>query len=748
MHQDALSPLRRTDKHYLAAGDGVLFDPPHPLWLDRPGFWDGGRLFLHTLKPLFTVSFVDAAGRELAPRPLSREWTPAELAAAYAADGIALEERRVVLPGGRFVSEWTLTNTGAQPVSLVVVGWTAQEAAALADRAGVEGGADGVAFTVRAEDAQLGLSTLDVRCVLRFAGEPADGWAAYETQQTRSFPNAPWWDGAPFRDRWRDGGLARELRLASEPPASGRRLVYLGVSRRVRLEPGAAAALAVMLEAAPCDAAYRVPAPPPPVPGRAAEASRAAWRGYFAAAPSLAASDPWLERYFAYRWYGLRLNFIDPAGNYAHPTVAEGIEFFHCPIAYSAWCHARELRWLPDPSRARGALLTFLDHQTEDGRLPGRVYLDHMRRTDFYFADWGCALDALEEVHPDRGFLEAAYGPLSRYAAWLDADRDREASGLYDVLDPYETGQENMSRYTAVDPDADRQHFDYRLRLKGVDLTVYAYRLRRALARAAAALGRPAEVRAHDAVADRIADAVRRHMWDAASGMFSDLDPRTLARTGVRAAVCFYPYMTDLVGPEHLPGLERNLLDPAAFWLPYPVPSTAADDPTFSADAEWKGVRQNCAWNGRVWPMANSHLVDALGHVATTLDPAWRGRAAELLGRFVRMLFFDGDPARPNAFEHYSPMTGRPGVYRGLDDYQHSWINDLIIRYVAGFRPMAGGGFVVDAFPFGLERLRLERLPYRGATVTIAIDDGRVAVDVDGSRRAEGSVGESLEVSA
>ncbi len=176
------------------------------------------------------------------------------------------------------------------------------------------------------------------------------------------------------------------------------------------------------------------------------------------------------------------------------------------------------------------------------------------------------------------------------------------------------------------------------------------------------------------------------------------------------------------------------------------MPSTAADDPTFSPDAEWRGVRRNCAWNGRVWPMTNSHVAEALGRVATALDPAWRGRAAELLGRYVRMLFFDGDASRPNSFEHYSPLTGRPGAYRGVDDYQHSWINDLIIRYAAGFRPSADGGFVVDPLPLGLERLRLERLPYRGARVTIAIEDGRLAVDVNGARRAEGPAGEPLEV--
>jgi hypothetical protein len=773
---DVLHRLRRTDKHFLAAGDGALFDPPHPIWLDRPGFWDEARVFLQTVKPLFTLTLTRPDGREVPLAQRTREWTPAELRAAYSAGPLEVEEHRVVLPGGRFVAEYRITNTGEEAAALVAVAWTAQESADLVarDRIGMEDNA--LAFALRTRDAQGRCRPVDLACLLALraaadeapppAAAPPGGdtdpssppWAVYESQHQRLYPNPPHWETAPFRDHWRRArGLAGELRMAPSPPPEGQRgLVYMGLSCALDLEPGRTAVLEASFQATPSEPGLRpraISAPPhamedPPAPGTAPETSRTAWRRFFADAPSLECSDPHLAGYFPYRWYGLRLNFIDPAGNYRHPTCAEGIAYFHCPISYSAWCHARELRWLPDPARARGVLRTFLDHQREDGSIPGRVYLEDMSRPDFYFADWGGSVLAVDEVHPDPGFLEAAYGPLARFGDFMDRTRDAEGSGLYDVRDPYETGQETMSRYTAVDPEADRQHFEYRLRLKGVDLTVYMYRLRRALARISAGLGRWAKGRKHDAVADRIGDAVRADMWDPETGMFSDVDPRTGRRTGIKAAVCFYPYLTDIAGPEHLPGLARNLFDPASFWTEHPVPSTAADDPTFSAEAVWKGVRQNCPWSGRVWPMTNSHVVDALGRAATTLDPGLRDGAAELLGRYVRMLHFEGDPARPNCFEHYSPRDGRACVYRGIDDYQHSWINDLLIRWAAGFRPREDGGFVVDPLPLGLERLRLERLPYRGRRIGIAMDGERVRVEVDGERVAEGLIGEAVAVPA
>jgi hypothetical protein len=753
--------LYRTDKHYLGAGDGTLFAPPHPLWLDRPGFWDGGHVFLYGVAPLFTLSLVTDDGAELRLRPRRREWTPARIVVHYEADDLEIEEHRAVLPGGRFATELRITNNGEEQTTVHAVAWTAQDGAVLSDREVCSAGSEGITFRIAARDAQDRSGRIDLDCTLRFTDEPAEAWAVHESQQSARFPNTPDWQATPFRDRWDTATASlRGFDLAATPANAGRTLVYAGLARAHVLKPGTSAWVAVEFQALPeeslrwpdatTSANGLAPGTPPPAAGApqgnggqrrfaAAEASRDAWLSYYDAAPSIESSDPWISRYFPYRWYGLRLNFIEPAGNYQHPTCTEGIEFFHCPISYSAWCH---------PARARGALLTFLEHQRDDGALPGRVYLDHDRRTDFYFADWGASLLAVHEVHPDEGFLETAYGPLVRYADWLDADRDAQGTGLYDVRDPYETGQENMSRYTAVDAEADRQHFQYRIRLKGVDLTVYAYRLRRALARVAAIMDRPADVARHDAVADRIAEAVRDHMWDGKAGMFSDVDPATMERTGVKAAVCFYPYMTDIVDESHLKGLRKNLFDVEAFWLPYPVPSTSADDPTFDADARWKGVRQNCTWNGRVWPMANAHVIEALGRAAS-LDARLRRRAAELLERTIRMLFFDADPERPNCFEHYSPVNGRPSIYRGIDDYQHSWINDLIIRFVAGFRPddTGEGHVVLDPLPLELDHLRLERLPFRGSLVTVERTRERVALEVDGRLLVEGAIGEPLEVS-
>jgi len=298
---------------------------------------------------------------------------------------------------------------------------------------------------------------------------------------------------------------------------------------------------------------------------------------------------------------------------------------------------------------------------------------------------------------------------------------------MIDVVDQYETGQEYMSRYQVVDDRADAYGWENRIRLKGIDVTVYAYALFRCLARVAPRAGAAADVGRWEMLAGRTAAAVRERMWDAGAGMFFDVDPRTMTRTGVAAAVCFYPYFTDLAGEEHVPGLERNLLDPRRFWTEYPVPSSALDDPLFNAVAEWKGKRHVCPWNGRTWPMTNSHVMEVLGRWGDAAHPRLRAAAGQLLARFVRMMFHDGDIDRPNCFEHYNPCTGAASVYRGIDDYQHSWVADLIIQFACGVR-VGEQEIVVDPLPMGQEFFELRGARVGSIELGVRLDNGFVTV--------------------
>ena len=729
---DALRRLARPDKWYLGAGDGLLWAPPFPVWLDVPGFWDEAHLFQYAVGPLFTVSFVHE-GAVQAARCVRRAWTPAALTLEHRIGPLRASESRCVT-GGSLVSSWEVHNPTRRRMNLDVVVWTALDGATLAaEDVGV------ARHTVRYTPVVADRYGHRTRIAATLALTPrAQSHAAYRSQASMPVP-PPWLELTPFWDRWHAAGrLRQELHLGGLDEGG---LVFLGLQRRFGIPPRGrvvfSAALAMQLAASQRAIRNR------PSPTRAAENE---WRRFFSQVPEFRCSDPFLDRHWWYRWYGLRLNGIaaQSAPNYAHPTVCEGIGYFHVPISYSAQCHLRELRWLCDPAWARGVLRTFLSHQKPDGSFHGRIWADHTDGTDFYHADWGGAMLALDQAHPDLAFRREAYDGLARYGDWLRRTRDAGASGMIDVVGQYETGQEYMSRYQAVDPDADRSGWEHRIRLQGIDVTVYAYRLFRALEYLApdAAAGT-----AWRAAADRTARAVREVMWDPALELFCDVDPKDGRRTGVKAAVCFYPYATDLVDPRHLPGLARHLFAPAEFWTPFPVPSSSVDDPLFSPDAEWKGKRHHCPWNGRVWPMTNSHVIDALARVVRAHRPDWAPRLGHLLRRFVRMMTFDARPDRPNCFEHYHPITGRASLYRGIDDYQHSWINDLIVSHLLGVLPHGETGLTVHPLPLGVESARIERLSVAGHRVDVLIAGRRYRVRVDARAAGQARVGEPVTVS-
>ena len=670
----------------------------------------------HPFAPLFSVAVIGPDGGEVRLERTSLRWRPGLLHADWRlADGAALCEERSVAPGGRFVSRWTVS--GLAPGSHLVAFTTQPGDAVLS----VEGCEDGVSWIRRLEDRRGG--PLDVHASFTASPTPA------AVAATRSEPTAaqPVWRFTPFVERWA-GGLRPEVRL--EGIAAGG-LMYAALD--VPIEAGTTR-VTFTLTVVPLGGG--LPAPP---------AGGATVDEFADRFPDLECDDPWLERYYRYRIYGLHLNRLAGGmGNVRYPAIAEGIGYFHVPITYSAQCHMFEMRWARDPDEARGSLLNFLDTQKPDGSFHGRLYTQHLDHTDFYHANWGDGVLAVDAVAPHPGFLERAYEGLSRYARWLDATRDRERSGMYDVVDQYETGQEYMARYQAVDPDADRYGWENRIRLKGIDVTVYTYQLHRALETMALRLDKARQSNAWRASADRIGDAILSTMWDPAAGLFSDVEPGTMRRTGVKAAVCFYPLLTDLLDDDTVRRLLAQLQDPATFATPFPVPSSSVDDPFFNADAEWKGRRHNCPWNGRVWPMTNSHILEGL------LRQWHRGRAAagpaatDLLRRTVRLMFHDRDLARPNCYEHYNPLTGHASVYRGIDDYQHSWVLDPILRGITGIEP-ADAGLRVRPLPGLVTRARVDGLFVRGRAITAERAGDTVVLTVGGARH-EASAAVPLEL--
>ncbi|MCY3600049.1 MAG: hypothetical protein OXN85_08760 [Gemmatimonadetes bacterium] len=759
--RSALSPkariaaLARDDKWFLGGLDGVVWAPPFPRWLHRPGFWDPAHLLQHEVGPGFSVALTGSDGRESRlrraapgrgggePAPGRCRWRPGRLIVGWLDDrDVLVEERRQVLPGGILESAWDIP--GGFEGHLV--GFTAQPADATA---GVAPTADGVGWTRTVSDRR------GQELVLRMelAGSVSPAWRRIAPSEGRG---APEWRHSPFAEEGGGGaGKAADARrsgwiwIAVALPLAG---VNDGGPPTLRLTlqlPSTAPRRAPSTSPAPASPAPTSPAPAYPTSAPGETGATSAWESFFGDFPHFRCGDPYLDRTFDYRIYGLGLNRIEgPWGPVRRPAIAEGPEYFHVPIAYSAQCHMMEMRWRQGGREAWGSLLNFVDNQKPGGSFHGRLYPERLEGTDFYHANWGDALLAVDDMHPDAAALARCYEGLSRYARWLVAARDPEASGMFTVTNHFETGQEYMSRYMAVDEEADVAGWRPRLRLKGIDVTVYAHQLFRALGTVARRLERSGDEAEWRGLEARCRRAIDERMWSAEAGLFTDVDGRTGERTGVKAAVGFYPLLTGGVEGARLDALLDHLEDPATFGTRFPLPSSSVDDPRFSAEGIWRGKRRNCPWNGRVWPMTTSHVIEGLLRCSRGGNSRANGRAgalaADMLRRFARMMFTDGDASRPNCFEHYNPHTGRACHFRGIDDYQHSWILDLLARGFGGLHVDARG-VEVRPLPNGPAHVSLGPVIARGRTVSVDVAPERVSVEVDGER-FDGPRGEALRV--
>lgn len=711
---DPLTLLTRKDKWFLGGGKGALYAPPFPRHLAATGFWDECLFADVRLERLFNVQFLGPFGRPCRFSSRVVDWRPDRLILLHECDQATLKETRCVLESQAWVSTFE-RQAGASPLTPIV--WAMLEERLPGFGApwqsfrfeSAEPAICGVVSTAWPAEIEPDRTAVESESLAGGAEmlPPLELYLAWGADRTRlgwTSRLAQRHDPSPIYETSMLPELWEQVRGGGSHvsgPGEGFRHLYQAYDWDGS-EPFQVAAGAGLTSSQALDALQDGLRPEAP------SRSDAAWRRFFASVPQFESSDPFLETAYWYRWYGLRLNTVDVPGlpmrtelglAEAASYITEGIGFFRNFITYSAQAHLREVAWMHDPSLATGIVRNLVTVQREDGSFPGHNYSARPPR-DFYHADFASGLRTFASTHglPLDADVRAC---LSRYAGFLAGVRRFDSPGpspMVWVKDQNETGQEYMSRYLAANERADEWG---EIRLGGVDGTTYLVLLR--------------EFLGEDTIAFRSA-----LMSTKTDGFFADvLEDGRLSDS--RPASGLYPYLLEGSGP----GLGDWLGNRERFNLPAGFPASSKQDPTFSADATWKERRTNCPWNGRSWPMVNSHLVDAAAHSARTADPTLRELAGSALMKTIRLLFHEGDPGRPCCYEHYNPETGVPALYRGYDDYMHSWIVDLIFRHAVGVPTTPESYLELDPLPTGVEWIRCGEIPYRGSRIDVLIQNGK-----------------------
>ncbi len=285
----------------------------------------------------------------------------------------------------------------------------------------------------------------------------------------------------------------------------------------------------------------------------------------------------------------------------------------------------------------------------------------------------------LQRIHMgtrDDAYLAEMLPKLKRYFDWLAKHRDLDGDGLLTIISPFESGMDWKPtidsvlgfrhgvadwrlywRVVATDVRNFLNRYDIKaLRQKRYFLmkevalnTIYAQNLS-ALAQLCEELDDPDATRFH-ALADRVSQSMIEHMYDEEDAAFYDIDGRDGTKIRVLTPTIFFPLAVRSMPDEITDTLiDRHFLQSSAFDAPFPIPSVALDDPSFSPH------ESRYLWRGPTWVFYNWFVYQCLfyrGH---------REQADALQQAIIRLI-------RQSGFrEYYHPFSGE-----GLGAEHFTW---------------------------------------------------------------------------
>lgn len=308
------------------------------------------------------------------------------------------------------------------------------------------------------------------------------------------------------------------------------------------------------------------------------------------------------------------------------------------------------------------------------------------------------AVARIFEATGDVAFVQEVLPPILRFFRWLRAYRDPDDDALIAIIQPDESGLDASPKYDRLmgvsgDVPADTlpqlQRSMQRLfdayaphradpgQLPALDVflwedvmvnVIYTDGLRALGGLCRAAEFPEAEAREFERSAWRALDALHGKCWDERAGAFWDLAGSSEEPVRVLTFSSLFPLVLPELDPSVAKRLvEDHLLNEREFWLPYPIPSVAASEPSF--DPGWA---TRTTWRGPTWINVNWYLYHGLrAH-------GYADVASELAERTFAMV------AKSGVREFYDPRTAEG---QGAVDF--GWSCLVLDLIAAEGRPLA-----------------------------------------------------------
>ncbi len=238
-----------------------------------------------------------------------------------------------------------------------------------------------------------------------------------------------------------------------------------------------------------------------------------------------------------------------------------------------------------DPQLALDTLYTMVDVQDADGRIPHSSFPEKgwPTQTQPPLLAW-----ALYRLYVKTGRLERVkeiYDTNRAHLQWVMRNRDQNGNHLYEwwvnTSTPDcrcgESGMDNTPRFDDVQGMDD------------IDFSCYMANEMRYMAKLARLLERPEEEAEYTALYEKIGERVNAELYDEEDGRYYDRDLQTGTFHKVYTPASLLPLFAGICPPERAKRLVADIMDPAVFNTPMPIPSVAKCDP-HHCDDYWRGL--------------------------------------------------------------------------------------------------------------------------------------------------------------
>ncbi len=255
----------------------------------------------------------------------------------------------------------------------------------------------------------------------------------------------------------------------------------------------------------------------------------------------------------------------------------------------------------------------FMDHQREDGRLPGSIeYKDGVLIPQFDKFQGFCfpapALDVWYLTGKDPAYLSQLFEVLERFDRYLWKVRDSDGDGCLETWCRYDTGEDDAVRYgdapnawdQEVPPDDSAV-----VPIASMDVMSYSYSAREVMAEIASIWGRDDLASELIKAAEQVKTKLRDYLWDEKAGTLFDRDKNHRSMPVMLHNPLRAMYWKSLSPADADRFVKEHLLNPEEFWTEMPLPSVAVNDPLFRN-------RPYNSWSGQSEALTYQRAVRAL----------------------------------------------------------------------------------------------------------------------------------------